>query len=232
MTFEALFAGHARRARWSRVQIGNSERWPALLLALLRRRPGGAAARAAHGEWRARRSRSRPARPLRWSRSMDDELRAHPLRAADHARLRLGRSRRRIFSSSPPARPACRARFAFARRSSSPIATQICATMGITERDLNFGVIPFSHSYGFSNLVTPLLCRGVPLVASEDRMPRAILDDLARSGATVFPGHAGVLSEARRAAKPPGAARAAALHFRRRAAAARGRASDSRQRSA
>jgi len=53
---------------------------------------------------------------------------------------------------------------------------------------LNFGVIPFSHSYGFSNLITPLLCRGVPLVASEDRMPRAILNDLARTGATVFPG--------------------------------------------
>jgi acyl-CoA synthetase (AMP-forming)/AMP-acid ligase II len=64
----------------------------------------------------------------------------------------------------------------------------ICETMGIGEADLNFGVIPFSHSYGFSNLITPLLCRGVALVASEDRMPRAILSDLARTGATVFPG--------------------------------------------
>lgn len=64
----------------------------------------------------------------------------------------------------------------------------ICETMGIGEGDVNFGVIPFSHSYGFSNLVTPLLCRGVPLAASEDRMPRAILHDLARTGATVFPG--------------------------------------------
>lgn len=64
----------------------------------------------------------------------------------------------------------------------------ICETMGITAQDVNFGVIPFSHSYGFSNLLTPLLCRGVPLVASEDRLPRAILHDLARSRATVFPG--------------------------------------------
>lgn len=63
----------------------------------------------------------------------------------------------------------------------------ICDTMGFGENDLNFGVIPFSHSYGFSNLLTPLLCRGVPLVASEDRMPRAILHGLALSGATVFP---------------------------------------------
>jgi acyl-CoA synthetase (AMP-forming)/AMP-acid ligase II len=65
---------------------------------------------------------------------------------------------------------------------------QICDTMGISEDDLNFGVIPLSHSYGFSNLVTPLLVRGVPLVVSRDRMPRAVLDDLARTGATVFPG--------------------------------------------
>lgn len=64
----------------------------------------------------------------------------------------------------------------------------ICTTMGITERDLNFGAIPISHSYGFSNLLTPLLCRGVPLVVSDDRMPRAILDGLARTRATVFPG--------------------------------------------
>ena len=65
---------------------------------------------------------------------------------------------------------------------------QICDTMGITDRDLNFGVIPVSHSYGFSNLLTPLLVRGVPLVMSDDRMPRAVLDGLAGTGATVFPG--------------------------------------------
>ncbi len=65
---------------------------------------------------------------------------------------------------------------------------QICETMGITDRDINFAVIPLSHSYGFSNLVTPLVARGVPMALSSDPMPRAILDDLKRSGATVFPG--------------------------------------------
>jgi long-chain acyl-CoA synthetase len=65
---------------------------------------------------------------------------------------------------------------------------QICDTMGIGADDVNFGVIPLSHSYGFSNLVTPLLVRGVAMVLSRDRMPRAVLDDLARTGATVFPG--------------------------------------------
>lgn len=65
---------------------------------------------------------------------------------------------------------------------------QICETMGITDADVNFGVIPVSHSYGLSNLITPLLVRGVSLVLSRDRMPRAVLDDLARTGATVFAG--------------------------------------------
>ena len=65
---------------------------------------------------------------------------------------------------------------------------QICDTMEIADDDLNFGVIPISHSYGFSNLLTPLIARGVPMVISRDRTPRAILADLVRSNATVFPG--------------------------------------------
>ena len=65
---------------------------------------------------------------------------------------------------------------------------QICDTMRISEADLNFGVIPISHSYGFSNLLTPLLVRGVAMTLSSDRLPRAIVRNLERSGATVFPG--------------------------------------------
>src|SRR5207248_5787809 len=65
---------------------------------------------------------------------------------------------------------------------------QICETMGISDADLNFGVIPISHSYGFSNLLTPLIARGVPMVLSRDRMPRAVLVDLATTNATIFPG--------------------------------------------
>jgi len=65
---------------------------------------------------------------------------------------------------------------------------QICDTMGISNIDLNFGVIPISHSYGFSNLITPLIARRVPMVLSRDRMPRGVLVDLARTNATVFPG--------------------------------------------
>ncbi|HXM74335.1 MAG TPA: class I adenylate-forming enzyme family protein, partial [Chthoniobacterales bacterium] len=65
---------------------------------------------------------------------------------------------------------------------------QICETMGISDADLNFGVIPIPHSYGFSNLLTPLIAHGVPMVLSQDRTPRAVLVDLARTEATVFPG--------------------------------------------
>lgn len=65
---------------------------------------------------------------------------------------------------------------------------QICETMGITDRDLNFAAIPLSHSYGFSNLITPLIVHGVPMVVTEDRFPRAMLTALEQTGATVFPG--------------------------------------------
>jgi long-chain acyl-CoA synthetase len=65
---------------------------------------------------------------------------------------------------------------------------QICQTMGIREDDLNYAVIPVSHSYGFSNVITPLLARGVSMVLSRDRLPRAILNGLSRTRATVFPG--------------------------------------------
>jgi long-chain acyl-CoA synthetase len=65
---------------------------------------------------------------------------------------------------------------------------QICDTMGIGDADLNFGVIPISHSYGFSNLLIPLIARGVPMALSCDRTPRAVLCNMACSNATVFPG--------------------------------------------
>lgn len=64
----------------------------------------------------------------------------------------------------------------------------ICRTMGLSAADRNFGVIPFSHSYGFSNLITPLLLAGIPLVGAADPFPRAILEGLERSPATVLPG--------------------------------------------
>jgi acyl-CoA synthetase (AMP-forming)/AMP-acid ligase II len=52
----------------------------------------------------------------------------------------------------------------------------ICATMGITATDKNLGAIPFSHSYGFSNLVTPLLLQGTPVVFTNDYLPQSLID--------------------------------------------------------
>ena len=95
--------------------------------------------------------------------------------------------------------------------------------MGISDADLNFGVIPISHSYGFSNLLTPLIVRGVPMVVSCDRTPRAVLADLARTTRTVFPGMPLFYQAFCEMERYSCVTKAAALHFCRRAAAGRGR---------
>jgi long-chain acyl-CoA synthetase len=63
----------------------------------------------------------------------------------------------------------------------------ICSSMGLAPNDVNFGVIPFAHSYGFSNLVTPILYQGTRVVCSKDRLPRAIHRHIEDSTATVLP---------------------------------------------
>jgi acyl-CoA synthetase (AMP-forming)/AMP-acid ligase II len=63
----------------------------------------------------------------------------------------------------------------------------ICSTMGIARDDLNLGAIPFSHSYGFSNLVTPLLLQGTAVVFSNDYLPQSTLELANRFGCTVAP---------------------------------------------
>ncbi len=164
------------------IQIGNHAHWPALFLACLRRRI--------------------VVLPL--ERTMSEQERASALRTCRATALvatveagieRLPEQQAIAWGEHPPVllkltSGTTAAPRAIRFRSAQLLAdaTQICDTMGITEADLNFAVIPLSHSYGFSNLVTPLLVRGVPMAISTDRMPRAVLDDLARTGATVFPG--------------------------------------------
>ncbi|HEX8153253.1 MAG TPA: fatty acid--CoA ligase family protein [Thermoanaerobaculia bacterium] len=65
--------------------------------------------------------------------------------------------------------------------------TNICASMGITPADRNLGAIPFSHSYGFSNLVTPLLIHGTAIVVSNDYLPQSLVDYANEYGCTVAP---------------------------------------------
>jgi acyl-coenzyme A synthetase/AMP-(fatty) acid ligase len=53
-------------------------------------------------------------------------------------------------------------------------AENIVATMGLRPEWPNLGVISMAHSYGFSNLVLPLLLHGVPLVLGESPLPEAL----------------------------------------------------------
>ncbi len=167
------------------VQLGNSEYWPEVLLALWRRRLvplplgddlDGTAMAMALGTIRAAALVTNAGGPMVVQRRPvppDAHLWTGP--TPDFLKLTSG------TTSAPRA-----IRFRAAQLMAD--CDQICAAMGLTEHDVNYGVIPFSHSYGFSNLILPLLTQGLRLVASRDRMPRAVLHGLAATSATVFPG--------------------------------------------
>jgi acyl-coenzyme A synthetase/AMP-(fatty) acid ligase len=53
-------------------------------------------------------------------------------------------------------------------------ACNIVPTMGLSVEQPNLGVISLAHSYGFSNLVTPLLLHGIPLILGQSVLPEAI----------------------------------------------------------
>lgn len=53
-------------------------------------------------------------------------------------------------------------------------ADNIVPTMGLRSDWPNLGVISLAHSYGFSNLVLPLLLHGIPLVLADSPLPEAI----------------------------------------------------------
>jgi len=53
-------------------------------------------------------------------------------------------------------------------------AENIVNTMGLRVDWPNLGVISLAHSYGFSNLVLPLLLKGIPLVLVEGSLPEAV----------------------------------------------------------
>lgn len=163
------------------VQIGNHPHWPALLLACLRR---GIVVlpleRTMSGLERASVLQTcRAAALITTMESGAERLAKREIEWGERQPVLL-----KLTSGTTAAPRAIRFRSAQLLTD----ATQICDTMGLTEADLNFAVIPLSHSYGFSNLITPLLVRGVPMAISTDRMPRAVLDDLARTEATAFPG--------------------------------------------
>src|SRR5262249_51217796 len=53
-------------------------------------------------------------------------------------------------------------------------AANIVQTMGLRPDWPNLGVISLAHSYGFSNLVLPLLLHGIPLVLSGSALPESV----------------------------------------------------------
>ncbi|HEX4666313.1 MAG TPA: class I adenylate-forming enzyme family protein [Chthoniobacterales bacterium] len=164
------------------LQIGNHAHWPALFLAALRREIVVLPIEQTVSE-RERASASKTCRAAGLMTSPGKEITrlgpGEPVDWGDRRPVLL-----KLTSGTTAAPRAIRFRSAQLLAD----AEQICDTMGITDADLNFAVIPLSHSYGFSNLVTPLLVRGVPMAVSGDRIPRAVLDGLARTEATVFPG--------------------------------------------
>lgn len=63
----------------------------------------------------------------------------------------------------------------------------ILSTMEIGPGDVNLGAISLSHSYGFDNLVLPLIVQGTAMALLEDFTPRAALDAIARRRVSFVP---------------------------------------------
>lgn len=164
------------------IQIGNHAHWPALLLACLRREIVVLPLERTMSE----QERASALQTCRVS-GLITEVEAGVERLVDPGVIDWNERQPVLLKLTSGTTAAPRA-IRFRSTQLLADATQICDTMGLTEKDLNFAVIPLSHSYGFSNLITPLLVRSVPMAISTDRMPRAVLDDLARTESTVFPG--------------------------------------------
>ncbi len=66
-------------------------------------------------------------------------------------------------------------------------ASNIVATMGLRPDWPNLGVISLAHSYGFSNLVLPLLLHGIPLILAPSPLPEAMRQAAADYPALTLP---------------------------------------------
>ena len=63
----------------------------------------------------------------------------------------------------------------------------IVATMGLRRDSPNLAVLSLAHSYGFSNLVLPLLLHGIPLVLAPSALPEALRRAAATGGNWTLP---------------------------------------------
>lgn len=67
-------------------------------------------------------------------------------------------------------------------------AAQLVRTQGLRPEWPNLGAISLAHSYGFSNLVTPLLLHGIPLILPGAALPEAVRRAAALVPAVTLPG--------------------------------------------
>jgi acyl-coenzyme A synthetase/AMP-(fatty) acid ligase len=67
-------------------------------------------------------------------------------------------------------------------------ARNIVLTMGLRPDWPNLGVISLAHSYGFSNLVLPLLLHGIPLILGQSPLPETIRLGAAAAEFLTLPG--------------------------------------------
>ena len=67
-------------------------------------------------------------------------------------------------------------------------ARNIVSTMGLTRDWPNLGVISLAHSYGFSNLITPLLLHGIPLIVTGSPLPENLRLALEQSNGVTLAG--------------------------------------------
>ncbi len=78
-------------------------------------------------------------------------------------------------------------RIAFTAHQIAADAAQIVATMGLRPDWPNVAVVSLAHSYGFSNLVTPLLLHGIPLLLAGSGLPEAMRRAAAAAPAVTLP---------------------------------------------
>ena len=64
----------------------------------------------------------------------------------------------------------------------------VVEAMGIGKDDINYGVIPLSHSYGLGNLVAPLFLQGNPVALRDLFLPGQLFEDAQATKLSTFPG--------------------------------------------
>lgn len=66
-------------------------------------------------------------------------------------------------------------------------ADNVVSTMGLSPTLPNLGVISLTHSYGFSNLVTPLLLHGIPVILCPTPLPEMVRNTAAGHASVALP---------------------------------------------